>query len=524
MLNVAALCCTTVLGAAPGDHFKTVAETSRWQATATYAQVIELMERLDRRSRILHLAWMGRTSEGRPIPLAVIASPPIESAAQARESGKVIVFAFGNIHAGEVCGKEALLILARQLALDPDNPLLADVIVVLAPIYNADGNDRMSPDNRPGQDGPRLGMGERTNAQGLDLNRDWVKLESPEARAMVRFLTEWNPHVTIDTHTTNGSRHRYALTYAAPLNPSGHPRPIEFVRDVMLPEVTRALRVRTGYDTFFYGNFNDDMTEWRTYSPLPRFGGPYRGLRAQMSVLSEAYAYASYRDRVHATLEFVREIIQFTAANARRVIEVSERARRETIRAGRNPQPDDTVGIRHRLAAFTGPAIVKGYRPDARDVPQDHRVLHLGRFEPTRSVRRPWAYVVDARQAAVVGKLREHGIEVTPFDGVATVEVYTITGVERADEAFQGHHLLRIEADAAIERRTFDDAILVPTAQALGTLAVYLLEPESEDGLAAWGLFDGGIEAGVEFPVYRVRAAADAEPTKPPTAPPTPSS
>ncbi len=330
--------------------------------------------------------------------------------------------------------------------------------------------------------------------------------------------------MTIDTHTTNGSRHRYTLTYAAPLNPSGHARPVEFVRDVMLPAVTRSLHGRTGYDTFFYGNFNDELTEWRTYSPLPRFGGPYRGLRGQRSVLSEAYSYASYRDRVHATLEFVSEILRFTAANRGRVIEIADQARRETIRAGRNPQPDDTVGIRHRIAAFAEPAIVKGYRPDAHDVPQDHRVLHLGRFEPTRSVRRPWAYVVDAREAGVIGKLRQHGIEVTEFDGVATVEVYTITDVARADEAFQGHHLLRLEADAAIARRTFDDAVLVPTAQPLGTLAVYLLEPESEDGLAAWGLFDDAFAVGVEFPVYRVRAAADAEPTPPPTAPPTPPS
>ena len=126
MLNVAALCCTIVLGVAPGDQYKTVAETSRWHATATYAQVVELMERLDRRSRILHLASMGRTSEGKRIPLAIIANPPVASAAQARQTGKVIVFAFGNIHAGEVCGKEALLIPARQLALDPDNPLLAE--------------------------------------------------------------------------------------------------------------------------------------------------------------------------------------------------------------------------------------------------------------------------------------------------------------------------------------------------------------------------------------------------------------
>ncbi len=507
---VTAMCCAIVLGVAPRDAMKTVAERSGWQATATYAEVVGLLERLDRRSRIMHVGSMGETSEGKPIPLAVFADPPVKTAAEARDSGKVVVFAFGNIHAGEVCGKEALLMLARQLAMNPDNTLLNDIVVVLAPIYNADGNDRMSPDNRPDQNGPRQGMGERPNTQGLDLNRDYVKLESPEAVAMVRVLTEWNPHLTIDTHTTNGSRHRYALTYAAPLNPSGHPAPIEFVRDVMLPEVTRSLHGRTGYDTFFYGNFDDDLTEWRTYSPLPRFGGPYRGLRGQMSVLSEAYAYASYHDRVHVTLEFVREILRFAAANPRRVIEVAERARRETIEAGRNPQPDDTVGIRHSAAAFTEPAIVKGYRTDAPEVPRDHRVLHIGRFEPTRSVRRPWAYIVDGRRTRIVAKLREHGIEVTPFEGDATVEVYTISEIDRAEQPFQGHHLVRIEADAAAEHRVFENAFLVPSAQPLGTLAIYLLEPEYEDGLAAWGLFDEGLEVDAEFPVYRVRVAADA--------------
>ena len=135
-------------------------------------------------------------------------------------------------------------------------------------------------------------MGQRPNGQGLDLNRDHVKLESPEARGQVKFLNEWDPHVVIDTHTTNGSRHRYTLTYAAPLNPSGDEAPIAFIRDELLPAVSASLEQRTGYATFFYGNFDREMTRWQTYSPMPRFGGPYRGLRGTMSILSEAYAYA----------------------------------------------------------------------------------------------------------------------------------------------------------------------------------------------------------------------------------------
>ncbi len=501
-----ALCCAILFGAAqPGPEdsdLKTVAEKSDWQATATYDEVVQLLDRLARRSPIVRLDSMGTTVEGRSIPLVVLANPPLETAAQARGTGKVIVLAIGNIHAGEVCGKEALLMLARSLALDPDNPLLDDVILLLVPIYNADGNDRMSPDNRPGQVGPLRGMGQRPNAQGLDLNRDHVKLESPEAVALVRLLTQWDPHLTIDTHTTNGSHHRYALTYAAPLNPSGPSGPIEYLNEVLLPEVTTALRRRTGYETFFYGNLDAELTEWRTYSSLPRFGGPYRGLRGQMSILSEAYAYASYRDRVQATLEFVREILWFAAANRDRILDIAAQARRETIQAGLEPQPDDAVGIRHRHAAFDAAVSIKG-------LGQDHRVVHMGRFEPTRTVRRPWAYIIDPGQANVIAKLREHGIVIEPFDGTASVEVYTVTDLTRQKEPFQGHHLVTLETDTSVRRRTFHDAVLVRTAQPLGTLAVYLLEPESADGLVAWNFFDDGLVIDAEFPVYRIRSAAD---------------
>ncbi len=499
--------------AAPEPALLTVAERSGFTATARHEEVLALIDAIASRSTRLRRAELGRSFEGRELPLVILAEPPLDSAAAARASGKAIVFAFGNIHAGEVCGKEGLMMLARELALDPDPPLLRDLVVVLAPIYNADGNERVSPDNRPGQVGPSQGMGQRANAQGLDLNRDYVKLEAPETRAMARFLSEWDPHLVIDTHTTNGSRHRYELTYAAPLNPSGDAASIGFVRDTLLPEVGRQLESRTGYATFFYGNLDRRQGTWATYSAQPRFGGPYHGLRGQMSVLSEAYAYASYEVRVKATLEFVREILSFAAAHRSEILDLHERARRETIAAGANPQPDDVVGIRHKIAAHDEPAVIRGFRGDT-DEPADLTVVHLGRFEPTRSVRRPHAYLLAPApgQQAVVENLRNHGVEVRPFDGAATVEAYTIRSVERAARAFEGHQIVSIEADASIERRGFDQGtLLVPVAQPLGTLAVYLLEPESEDGLAAWNFFDAEIEPGATFPVFRVRSAGDLE-------------
>ena len=508
-------------GGGVGDLL-TVAEQSDYHKTARYTEVIDLLDRIEAQSQIMRRGELGVTSEGRSIPLVILANPPVATAEQAKASGKAIVFAFGNIHAGEVCGKEALLMLTRELALQRNHPLFEDLIIVFAPIYNADGNERMSPDNRPGQIGPDE-MGQRPNAQGLDLNRDYIKLESPEARALVRFFTEWDPHITIDTHTTNGSHHRYTLTYDYPLNPSGHPAPIAFVRDQLLPAVTKRVREYHGYEMFFYGNFNRDRTTWATYSAQPRFGGPYQGLRGQMAILSEAYSYASYKDRVLCTREFVREILNFAAENREQVIAIHTQAAHETTEAGQNPQPDDLVGIRHRAAAYSQPAVIKAFKVKeelgmpgnirAIDPKKDYSVVHLGRFEPTLSVRRPYAYILPHGLESIVEKLRQHGIHVEPFEGEGLVEVYTIEKINRRERAFQGHKNVLLDTHSDLLRQQFmEGSWIVRTAQPLGTLAVYLLEPESEDGLAAWNFFDEHLSPGSVFPVLRVRSARDLSP------------
>ena len=503
------------------DALLTVAERSEYESTSTYVDVIELIDRLEAKSPHMRRAVMGRTVEDREIPLLIFADPPVATAAAAREAaahGKPIVFVMANIHAGEVEGKEASLMLARELATTPDHPLLDDLVIVLAPIYNADGNEKFGPvdEHRPGQDGPRR-VGIRPNAQGYDLNRDYVKLEAPETRALVQFLSEWDPHLTIDLHTTNGSAHRYMLTFDSPLNPSGHAAPIAYVREELLPAVQKRLLDRTGYDTCFYGNFNRDQTAWETYSALPRFGGPYQGLRGQMSVLSEAYSYATFKDRVMVTLEFVREILVHAAANRAKIIDIHDRARRETVAAGQHPQPDDVVGLRHRAAAHNQLITIKGFEKLTggeggaavdphidHGPPKDYACLHFGRFEPTLSVRRPTAYIIPPGCGNAIDNLRAHGVEVEPFEGEADVEIYTVDRIEQVGRPFQGHTLIRLDVTARHARTTFPaGSARVRTAQPLGNLVVYLLEPQSEDGLAAWNFLDSLIAVGKDYPIVR---------------------
>ena len=505
------------------DDLVTTSERSGYQATESQAEVSTLLDRIAERSPIATRATLGYTSQGREIPLLILADPPVTTAAQAHESGKMIVYLQASIHGGEVCGKPAIIELARDIALNkhsPDRDLLDTMILVMGPVYNADGNDRMAVGNRgPSQNGPAMGMGERANAQGLDLNRDHMKLESPEAQSLATFLTEWNPHLTIDMHTTDGSKHQFALTYAQPQNPSGNAGPIELLRDRMLPAVSGRLEKRTGLRTFFYGNFDKSHTIWATYSHKPRFATPYRGLRNRLSILSEAYAYSTYQERVIATREFVLECLRYASEHENEIVKTLDRAERETVDAPKG-EAGQLVGIRYTIAKFDTPVTIPGFervvdaagKPTGELAPRNYVVSHFGDFTPTLSVTRPYAYLIPMEYGRIVDKLRQHGVRVTLFSSAHSVdtETYTIDSVQRADRPFQGHRLATVEATPTRAMREWPAGTwVVPMDQPLANLVVYLLEPESDDGLATWGFFDDDLAAGDVFPVARALAPMD---------------
>ena len=491
---------------------RTAAEKSDYQATSTYAEVVAFCEELARQSPRVRLDVLGTSQEGRKLPLVILAEPPVASAAEAAKSGKLVVLAFGNIHAGEVDGKEALLMLARELALAKEAGLLEQLVLVIAPIFNADGNEKFG-NHRPEQGGPPQ-VGTRENAAGLDLNRDFVKLETPEVRALVRALNDWQPAVVIDCHTTNGSYHRYTLTYEGGRCPAGDARIVEFTRDKLLPESGRLLEKATGYKSYFYGNFAASHSRWETILPLPRYGTHYVGLRNQIAVLSESYSYATFKDRVLASREFVRAVCQVTAdqRDEIRTLLAAERL------AGAEAQGRDRVAIRYQAAPLGGPVSILGYveaprgqRRDKPTEPKDYEAQYLGGVETTLSVKRPHAYLVPATQTKVVENLQLHGLAIEELREGAELEVeaYKIDRISRA-RPFQRHELVELDATPRAEKRRIAAGTrVIRTAQPLGALAVHLLEPQSADGLATWNFFDESLRVGEDFPVLRLAAAAE---------------
>ena len=520
MVSISLVLTSLVLAAAeaaPGipAELLTVAEKSGYKATARHADVVAICRELARRyPENAHHGELGHTGEGRSIPLLVIADPPVRSAEEARKSGKLIAFVIGNIHAGEVCGKEALPMLAREILGKPGHPLLKDLVLVLTPIYNADGNEKVAKNNRSDQPGPVEGYGRRENAQGLDLNRDFIKLDAPETRAFVRFLNEWDPHVFIDAHTTNGSYHRFPMTYGGPKNPAGDPRIIDFARKTFFPELTKSLVSKAGIPSFYYGNFGAGKTEWTTYPAQARYGTTYVGLRNRLSILSEAYKYDPYKTRVLATLDFIRQCLETSASHRKEILAILDSARKDAIEAGRDPKPDDRVALRSKAELHAEPATILGYTDDAerahkftREAFKEYPVKLRDHFVATESVSRPFAYMLPPRFAEAVETLRRHGIEFQTLNDETELEVeaYRVETVDRAQQKYEGHHPVNLTVKVRTERKKLPAGmIVVPTAQPLGSLVVYLLEPRSEDGLATWNYFDDGLKAGADFPNLRL--------------------
>jgi dipeptidyl aminopeptidase/acylaminoacyl peptidase len=482
---------------------RTIAEKSDYQATSRQADVVDFCERLKKLSPLVRLGELGKSGEGRTLPLIIVADPPVNTPEDAAKSGKLVVLAMANIHAGEVDGKEALLMLARELATAKEKPLLKDLILVFVPVFNADGNEKIAKEHRREQNGPARGVGIRENAAGLDLNRDYIKLDSPEVRALVRFFNKWDPALFIDCHTTNGSYHRYTITYEGPVCPAGDGSLIALVRDEMLPEISRRLEKRSGYQSFFYGNFSRDRSRWETVPAIPRYGTHYVGLRNRIAILSESYSYAPFRDRVLATRDFVRTILEYAAENKEKLVTQLREARKLK----------DDIALRHRMKPLPRRTTILGFEEDRKDgrtvatkTPKDYTVEYLGVAEPTLTVRRPFAYLFPATCKNVIENLQRHGITVEELreDIELDLEIYRIDKI-RKQGVYQKRQLIEVDAASRKEaRRMAAGTILVKTRQPLGTLTAYLLEPQAEDGLCAWSFFEEGIREGADYPVLRL--------------------
>jgi len=522
----------------------TRAEASGFTETSTYADVMTFIETLRLQSSDVYVTSLGKSAQGKDLPLVILSRPMVKTPADARRLGRPVVYIQGNIHGGEVEGKEALLALMRDLELDQYKNVIDSLVILAAPIYNADGNDAMGPQERTrgAQNGPAI-VGQRANGQNFDLNRDYVKAEAPETRAALQLFKDWEPDVLIDLHTTDGSYHGYALTWSPPLNPAARFSG-PFTRDTVLPSLADALRRNRRLETFPYGNFESLDTlnrrdtlnrSWVTYDHRPRYGTNYYGLRGRIAVLSEAYSHDPFKQRIASTYAFVNDLLSLLAENRDDVLDVGREADRHTTAFGTTPNTSPRIAIRSRFT--TNPRVAEvlvedlirtgdtvrteaGLRPGFRRAPKVRGVKMpiVDRFEASLDQTLPYAWIIPAAQAALLEPLQRHGVFVEQLAERATLraERFSIDSISRG-QAFQGHQETRLSGRWASDSVTIDaGSYVVRGGQPLGILALYLLEPQSDDGLATWNFLDAWLQPGGAYPVLRVteRFAAPLRPVR----------
>src|SRR6185369_7849752 len=296
----ALLLCATA--AAPQDapaEWQTRAELSGFRATPSYDETLAFLRRLAPRSPQMRLLFYGTSAEGRPLPVVVVSREQAFTAAAARRLAKPIVLVVNGIHAGEIDGKDACLMILRDLALGRRAELQDAATLLIVPIYNVDGHERVSPYNRPNQNGPVEGMGFRTTTSGLDLNRDHMKLQSPEARALVGLFNEWRPHLHVDDHVSDGFDHAWVLGYGIAEAPQAA-APVDAWFKTHLPAVVSAT-TQAGSGIGPYVSLRDDADLGAGFvsGPYsPRFSTIYFNLRNRPSILIETHSYKPYRERV----------------------------------------------------------------------------------------------------------------------------------------------------------------------------------------------------------------------------------
>lgn len=524
LLALVAACSATSVPSVPSVPApRTIPESSGFRRTSSHAEVLAFLDAVDAAQdpRVVRTKF-GVTPEGREQPLIIVADPPVRDAAAALASGKPRVLVMANIHAGEVEGKEACLELLREIVWGPEPYPVRDVVLLLVPIYNADGNDRFGPKNREKQNGPPF-TGQRPTAAGLDLNRDYLKLEAAETRSLVALMKAWDPQVVVDLHTTDGSIHGYELTYAPPLSPSVDPLLTETLTRDWLPTLRARMRERHAFEVFDYGNFMtglgpqddfqdepDTITGWRSFDHRPRFGNNYVGLRNRIAILSEAYSYADFEVRIAASKAFVTEILRLSAERGEQIGALCRKLDEQTV-----SQAHDGLLVQATAAELTSrgvePLLLRGVTKSADpETGEEVQVssgprstiqvpMYVG-FKATATKNAPLAYLFPAERGDIVRLLDAHGIRyevlAAPHTHLSQTFLLFDPGPQ-PDEAFQKHRTRQVTWDLHEGVRTFPPGtVRVPLDQPLARVIFQLLDPESDDGLVVWNFWDELIAKG----------------------------
>lgn len=494
------------------NPLQTVPEKTDYKSTSRLKDVLSFFSELQSHypGQVI-LSSIGQTFEDRSIPLVILGKPALASPGQ---SDKPAILLVANIHAGEVEGKEALQMLARDM-LAKGHPALEKFNILLVPVFNPDGNEKIDPTHRSYQQ-IENGVGVRTNGLNMDLNRDFVKLESPEDQALVRLYNRWLPLVYVDCHTTNGSHHTEPLTWIWGRHPNGSVEIHHYIYQTLRPWVNDYAKRKYNIEAIPYGNFDDvaNPKQWRQFPSMLMVGVDYFGAKGSFSFLDENYAYADFPTRIKACYAFLDSLLRFSTSH-----------RKEMTNLVRQFRQKEGVDFWDHVEtkAFPEKVVIHGFREyldkKGRRVTTSERIDKkldfMGDFSGNLEKINGY-YIFPKGMKGLKVKLQQHGISVYRILSPLTAKcrIFHFSKITYRDRPFQGHVMMDdVEGNWRLTEKIVPTgwyAVPLDRSQIFRQLAAALLEPESKDALYRYGFWSTMLYPSEwrnipgDYPIYRL--------------------
>jgi len=493
-------------------EWRTHAELTDYRETPSYDDTVAFARRLAHASSSIEYEGFGFSGQGRELPLIIASETGTFTPEAAHAQQKAVVLIQACIHSGEPDGKDAGFALLRDIAITKTAAgILENAVLLFIPIYNTDGHERPSRYNRINQNGPSE-MGWRSTSTYQNLNRDYMKADTPETRAWLHLWNLWQPDLFIDCHVTDGADYRCNITYHHEHHAGVDTAVLDWEREVFGGKVAPATEA-AGNIISWYLEFidNRDLTlGTRDFNGSPRFSTGFVPIRNRAGILIETHMLKDYRPRVIGTYDFLRAALTEVNRHPQRLRQIGREADARTVAAGRTYNPAHLFPIDFELTDETTPFELKAFKyetehseisNDLRVVygrePQDLTIPMYQTFRVKTAVAPPLCYIVPGQWTEVINVLKAHGLEMKTLAAFVPIEVesYRFTNVTWPHGPFEGRHMPRFDVEPTVETRVFPPgSVVVPLAQPAGKVILNLLEPHAPDSLARWGFFNAIFE------------------------------
>jgi hypothetical protein len=490
------------------DKWLTYYEQSGFKKTPRYAETMEYCRRLEKASPWIKIVSFGKSPEGRDLVLVVASKEKAFDPKRASKTNKAIVLVQNGIHSGEIDGKDACLMLLRDIAITKKKAALLDhAILLIIPIFNVDGHERFGPFNRINQNGPEE-MGWRVTAQNLNLNRDYMKADSPEMQLWLKMFNDWLPDFLVDCHVTDGADFQYVLTYIVERNENLADPVRTWIKKKFVPQVSSTM-ASADLPIIPYVMFRDDKDPMKGLGGgvgPPRFSTSYAALQNRPALLIETHMLKDYKTRVEATYRFLDVTFQRINEEHTSLRSAVRTADEQTAKELENPfpvrftvtsKPSDTVhffGYHHQIekSEISGTdRIMYTKEPFEMDIPRYNEVV------ATKSVVPPIAYLIPQQYQEIIQRLKLHGLKLERLKTHIELEIqsYRFSNATWQENPYEGRHPVTYSTEPMTERRSFPPGtVVVRLNQRAARVAIHALEPEAPDAFIAWGFFDAIFE------------------------------